>query len=88
MTAAEEFREASNWFAQWKRDNPLSFWVAVLLPWVFAAFTIGVPATLVSAFPFYDAKQALTYRRKLGLRRSKLHASCQVELIFLAMISM
>jgi len=72
MTAAEEFREASNWFAQWKRDNPLSFWVAVLLPWVFAAFTIGVPAILVSAFPFYDAKQALTLPAKVGAKTFKV----------------
>jgi len=72
MTPAREFSGLRVWFAQWKRDNPLSFWVAVLLPWVFAAFTIGVPATLVSAFPFYDAKQALTLPAKVGAKTFKV----------------
>ena len=26
----QEFSELRDWFAEWKRDNPLSFWVAVL----------------------------------------------------------
>ena len=56
----QEFSELRDWFAEWKRDNPLSFWVAVLLPWVYAVISIGVPATLISAFPFSDARRVLT----------------------------
>jgi len=43
---------------------------------VFAAFTIGVPATLVSAFPFSDAKQALTLPAKVGAKTFK--ATCKL----------
>jgi hypothetical protein len=51
--------ELRDWFAEWKRDNPFSFWVAILLPWVYAVISIGVPATLLSAFPFSDARRVL-----------------------------
>jgi hypothetical protein len=51
--------ELRDWFAEWKRDNPFSFWIAVLLPWVCAVISIGVPATLLSAFPFSDARRVL-----------------------------
>jgi len=34
------------------------------LPWVFATSTIGVPAILVSAFPYSDAKKALPVLRR------------------------
>jgi hypothetical protein len=57
----QEFSELRDWFAEWKRDNPLGFWLAVLLPWVYAVINIGVPATLVSAFPFSDARQVLAH---------------------------
>ena len=62
----QEFSELRDWFAEWKRDNPLSFWVAVLLPWMWAVISIGVPATLISAFPFSDARQALTIPPEVG----------------------
>jgi hypothetical protein len=62
----KEFSELRDWFAEWKRDNPLSFWVAILLPWVYAVISIGVPATLISAFPFSDARQALTLPPEVG----------------------
>jgi hypothetical protein len=59
MSSTEEFGGLREWFAQWKQDNPLTFWVALLLPWVFAIVSVAVPATLISAFPFSDAKQSL-----------------------------
>jgi hypothetical protein len=62
----QEFSELRDWFAEWKRDNSLSFWVAVLLPWVYAVISIGVPATLVSAFPFSDARRVLALPPEVG----------------------
>jgi hypothetical protein len=62
----QEFSELRDWFAEWKRDNPLGFWLAVLLPWVYAVISIGVPATLVSAFPFSDARQVLALPPEVG----------------------
>jgi hypothetical protein len=62
----QEFSELRDWFAEWKRDNPLGFWLAVLLPWVYAVINIGVPATLVSAFPFSDARQVLALPPEVG----------------------
>jgi hypothetical protein len=57
MTQVSEFGELKDRFAREKREP--AFWVAVLLPWVFAIFTIGVPATLITAFPSSDAKKTL-----------------------------
>src|SRR5215475_7046654 len=59
MTAAEEFSELRDWFAQWKRDNPFSFWTAIVLPWLFAMGTVGLPAAFVTAFPFADAENSV-----------------------------
>ena len=66
MTPAREFSGLRVWFAQWKRDNPLSFWIAILLPWVFVITSIAVPATLMCAFPFSDARQALALPPRVG----------------------
>ena len=66
MTTIGENSELRDWLVHWKRDDPLSFWVAVLLPWVFAVISIAVPATLSSAFPFSDAKQVLALPPKVG----------------------
>ena len=57
MTPAQEFRETRDWFAQHKRDPFL--WLIILMPLTLATLTIGVPAILMSAFPFSDAKRAL-----------------------------
>jgi hypothetical protein len=57
LTPAQEFREARDWFAQHKRDPFL--WLVILLPLTFATLTIGIPAILMSVFPFSDAKRAL-----------------------------
>jgi hypothetical protein len=57
LTPAQEHREARDWLAQHKRDPFL--WLVVLLPLTFATLTVGVPAVLLSAFPFSDAKRAL-----------------------------
>ena len=59
VSSTEAFSELREWFASWKRDNPLSFWVAILLPWIYAVIAVGVPAILITSFPFSDAKQAL-----------------------------
>ena len=66
MTPFGQNSELHDWFVHWKRDDPLSLWVAILLPWVFAVVSIAVPATLSSAFPFSDAKQALALPPKVG----------------------
>ena len=57
MTPTEEFNELRDWFARKKREP--AFWVAVLLPWLFAIFTVEVPTILMTAFPFSDAKKTL-----------------------------
>jgi hypothetical protein len=57
MTHTDEFSELKSWFAQEKRDP--AFWVAILLPWLFAIFIVGVPAVLITAFPFSDAQKTL-----------------------------
>ena len=57
MTPAQEFGEARDWLAQHKRDPFL--WLIILMPLTFVTLTIGVPATLMSVFPFSDAKRAL-----------------------------
>ena len=62
MTPAEEFREYRDWFTHNKRDPLL--WIAILLPWMFATITVGVPAILVSAFPYSDAEKALPVLRR------------------------
>jgi hypothetical protein len=60
------FSELRDWLAEWKRDSPVSFWVAILLPWVYAVISIGVPVTLVSAFPFSDARRVLALPPEVG----------------------
>jgi hypothetical protein len=57
MTHANEFTELNDWFAQEKREP--AFWVAILLPWLFALFTVVVPSILITAFPFSDAQKTL-----------------------------
>ena len=57
MTPAQEFREARDWLAQHKRDPFL--WLIILMPLAFATLTIGVPAILMSAFPFSDARRTI-----------------------------
>jgi hypothetical protein len=64
--ANQEFSELRDWFAEWKRDNPFSFWVAILLPWVYAVISIAVPATLMSAMPFSDARRVLALPPEVG----------------------
>jgi len=62
----QEFSELRDWLAEWKRDSPVSFWVAILLPWVYAVISMGVPATLITAFPFSDARRVLTLPPEVG----------------------
>lgn len=57
MTQTDEFSELRDWFAREKREP--AFWVAMLLPWVFAILTIGVPSILITAFPFSDAQKTV-----------------------------
>jgi len=51
-----------DWFAEQKRDDPLSFWAAIILPFVYATVSIVVPIVLISEFPFSDAKRVLQSR--------------------------
>jgi len=64
--------ELRDWFAEWKRDNPFSFWVAILLPWLSAVITIGVPATLMTAFPFSDARRVLSLPPEVGAMATRI----------------
>src|SRR5262245_10278871 len=57
LTLAEEFKEARDWLAQHRRDPFL--WLVILMPLTFATLTVGVPAILMSIFPFSDAKLSL-----------------------------
>ena len=72
LPANQEFSELRDWFAEWKRDNPFSFWVAVLLPWLYAVISIGVPATLIPAFPFSDARRVLTLPPEVGAMATRI----------------
>jgi len=67
-----EFSELRDWLAEWKRDSPVSFWVAIFLPWVYAMISIGVPATLTIAFPFSDARRALTLPAEVGAMATRI----------------
>ena len=57
MRPDQEFREARDWLAQHKRDPFL--WTIILMTLMFAALTVGVPAILLSVFPFSDAKRTI-----------------------------
>src|SRR6516164_11596336 len=72
LPANQEFSELRDWFAEWKRDNPFSFWVAVLLPWLYAVISIGVPATLIPAFPFSDARRVLSLPPEVGAMATRI----------------
>ena len=73
MTPAEEFREYRDWFTRHKRYP--DFWLAIILPWMFVIFIVGVPAILLSAFPISDAEKALQRilrRADVGIVRHKI----------------
>jgi hypothetical protein len=57
LTPVQEFREYRDWFTHHKRDPFL--WLIILLPLTFAKIAIGVPAILISAFPYSDAVKSL-----------------------------
>ena len=72
LPANQEFSELRDWLAEWKRDNPFSFWVAVLLPWLYAVISIGVPATLIPAFPFSDTRRVLSLPPEVGAMATRI----------------
>jgi hypothetical protein len=76
MPPAEEFSDLRDWFAREKREP--AFWVAIILPWVFAIFTIGVPAALVTAFPFSDAKKTLPILQRSDVLSSHYKVICKL----------
>jgi hypothetical protein len=82
MAKAKEFSELRNWFARWKRDDPLGFWVAILVPWLFAVVSIVVPATLMSVFPFSDARRSLNLPPRVGSVSTRITCKVQSQTYF------